>query len=57
MEWESFAVRIGDLDAEAAGRGHAGEGDPEVTALDATVEDGVGRELGGDLCRPFGHAW
>jgi hypothetical protein len=39
------ALGVGDRDAEEAGRGVEGEGEPEVAALDAAVQGRVGCEF------------
>jgi hypothetical protein len=51
-----FGPGVGDGDTEDAGRRVKNEGEPEVASLNATVEDGVGREFGDDLLGAFGHA-
>lgn len=42
---ELTALGVGDRDAEEAGRGVEGEGEPEVSALDAAVQGRVGCEF------------
>jgi hypothetical protein len=51
-----LAPGVDDGDAEQAGRGVEGEGEPEVAAVDTTAQGGVGGEFGHDLLSALGDA-